>query len=142
MIGSGGGAPFRGFYCCSTGRERALFCLFQIQNFKRIKKKIQKNISHKNVISRGVRVEHFFGSGRVISIFFGRVTGNFGYPFGYPKVFGHLNIFEYLKVLGYLNIRGRDGYAIDSSTRSCGRVPEFRTPLAIREIPRLKKNTE
>ena len=38
------------------------------------------------------------GSGRVISIFFGRVPENFGYP----KVFGYSNIFGYSNVAGTL----------------------------------------
>ena len=58
---------------------------------------------------------YFFGSGRVISIFFGRVPENFGYPkvygnsnifFGHPKVFGYLNIFGYSNASGYSNIFG------------------------------------
>ena len=58
------------------------------------------------IMTRGVRVEHFFGSGRVISIFFGPVPENFGYPkvFGYSNIFGYSNAFGYL--VGYWNVFG------------------------------------
>ena len=47
-------------------------------------------------------------SGRVISIFFGRVAENFGYPkvFGYLNAFGYSNIFGYWNLAGYWNLFG------------------------------------
>ena len=54
------------------------------------------------ITNRGVRVEDFFGSGQLISIFFDRTPENFGYP----KVFGYLNAFGYSNIFGYLNAVG------------------------------------